>query len=132
MTKATLARGYNAALANQKVLQDLIDELLTTLNSLDLEAFPVSIKILKKRLSEYAIGVGELPSKDVWLAADKSLYTLQMAEKPEEWVLNARPKVVAAAKMLYQTEVSKKSYNDFVKTLPTSYGAFLFGYKQLA
>ena len=132
LTRATLARGYKSALEKQKDLQDLVDDLLSSFNALDIKALPSPIQVLKVRLSESAIGIRELPSKDIWLAADKELYKLQMVPEPQEWVLNTRPKVVAAAKMLYKAEVAKKSYNDFVKTLPTSYGAFMFGYKQLA
>lgn len=64
-----------------------------------------------------------------WHKADVSLYQYLQSNATNEQVARLRQSLVASAKAQHSYQKAAEAYNGFVKTLPTSYGAILFGYK---
>ena len=130
LTHSTLARTYKAVVTKKLAYQELSAALLSALVLLDQDSLPASLGRLVGQLPGVAINP-EAISKMTWLEADKAMFTL-LAQAPATSPLHdVRPKLVAAAQMLHHYQTALQSYNEFVSTLPTSYGAFLFGYKRM-
>lgn len=124
LTRATLARMKKQVTLLAEEYSQNRATLMVLLEGIS--ATPAEVSTLVKDLAASKT-VPVLEQKIDWLAADKALYRWLQAEDHAQFQ-SAREALVATAKLHHKLIKNVEAYNGFVKTPPTQYGAWLFGY----
>lgn len=127
LTRSTLKSSQRKLAEANGAYQEAKSAFLTAVDNLsDRADRVVGLTDLAKRVNQSS----DFVSQSSWLAADKALYQLLTSSSTSDGLIEVRLALIAAARSMISYQNAAKSYNGFVTTLPTMYGAILFGFKK--
>lgn len=127
LTRSTLKRSKARVLEAQETYHSARALFLDTYNQL--AGTQTVLPELAELVKQVSNGADFVPQSQ-WLTTDKLLYKRMSETDASDALNNTRMTLIATAKAMVSYQNAAKSYNDFVTTLPTVYGALLFGFKK--